>query len=256
MPALGIYLFTGPDRPRKLSRIQELERALTVGPLDAHHVDAGAVSAQELSALCRQRPAQSQARLVVVDDAHRLSRECVDMFDQQSALIAQSACVVILLETAVGVRHPLSSPPASWRTETFPDRESPAVKPFALAEALANRNKATALEIVRDQIRSGKEPVELFGLIGWQLMRWLLVRRLIDERVPPEQMAAATGLKAWPLQRVQAEVRNRSAESIQKLLEECWRLDTDSKTGRVIPALAVEQLVIEVCMAGEKTAVV
>ena len=50
----GLYVFTGPDRVRKLQRLQAFEHALGVGHLDRHRLDARELPAPALLALCRQ----------------------------------------------------------------------------------------------------------------------------------------------------------------------------------------------------------
>ena len=76
MPAVraqSLWIFSGADRARKLQRLQELERALQVQPLDRHQVDGAQITPKALLALCRQQPAASPVRLVVVDHFRRTS---------------------------------------------------------------------------------------------------------------------------------------------------------------------------------------
>ena len=243
----GLQLFLGPDRAQKLQRIQALERSLLVQPLDRHHVDATQTAGSALLGLCRQRPAASPLRLIVVDQAHRLDAATVEALVQHAPVIAHSACVILLVETELSARHALVRGAEALTTERFVGREAPATKPFALTDALGNRDAAGALGAVHDQLLAGKEPLELLGLVVWQVNRWALVRRLLDERCGAERMAAVTGLRPWQLQRMQSEVRGRSLPSLQRLLSRCWRLDVDAKTGRASPAFAIEQVVLEVC---------
>ena len=132
-------------------------------------------------------------------------------------------------------------------TEEFPARSAPAAKPFALTEALGRRDAGTALSAMRDQLVGGKEPLELLGLVAWQLQRWVVVRRLLDAGVAAERVGELTGLKPWQVERIRSEVARRPLETLDDLLERCWRLDVDAKSGRAIPELALEQLVLEVC---------
>ena len=246
----GVHLFLGPDRARKLQRIHEWERALGVAPLDRHHLDGASVGAAPLLALCRQQPAASPLRLIAVDEAHRLDGAAVDALLEHADVIAKSACVVLLVEAELTQRHALTrslSRGGGLATEEFPARSSPAAKPFALTEALGRRDAATALSAVRDQLMSGKEPLELLGLVAWQLQRWVVVRRLLDAGVPAERVGQLTGLKPWQVERIRSEVARRPLETLDDLLERCWRLDVDAKSGRAIPELALEQLVLEVC---------
>ncbi len=248
MPERGLHLFLGPDRPAKLQRLREWTHALGVQPLDAHQVDAAAIPAPDLLALCRQQPAVSPCRLVVVDEAHRLDGACVTALAQHADLIAATSCVILLVEAELSVRHPLAR--ANLRSERFAGREASAVKPFALTDALGERRLAGALAAVHDQLMAGREPTELLALIAWQLNRWVMVKRFLQQGYQGERLAALTGMKPWQAQRLQAEVAGRSLTSLQELLERCWQTDVAMKTGRVVPETAVEQLVAEACLTG------
>jgi DNA polymerase III delta subunit len=250
MAHCGICLFLGPDRPRKLLRIHELEGALGVQPFDRHQLDAAGTSARQLVALCRQRPAASPVRLIVIDQAHRLDRACVDALLAHAAVIAKNACVVLLVEVELSLRHALAKASGGMRTERFPGRSISAVKPFALTDALGSRDVAGALAAVRDQLLAGKEPLELLGLIAWQLHRWVTVKRLGRAGYSAERVVSVTGLHPWQAQRLLSEVARRSLESLQRTLSRCWQLDLDAKRGRTVPELAVEQLVVEMCLTG------
>jgi len=256
MPHTGLHLFLGPDRARKLSRIQEFERTLRVGALDRHDLEGAAVRPAELVALCRQRPAESAARLIVVDRAQRLSADGVRALWHHADAIRQTACVVLLVEEDTSSRHPLSPSQhpenAPMTIEQFPARDVPAVKPFALIDALGRRDAAAALLAIHDQLVNGKEPLELLGLVAWQLQRWVIVRRLMDAGHTTAHIADVAGLRPWQAQRLQTEVGARSLEALHALLERCWQVDTDAKRSAVIPWLAVEQLVLEVCQAETK----
>lgn len=244
----GLYLFLGTDRVRKLQRIQELERALRVGPLDRHQLDAATMTAPELLALCRQQPAAGSVRLIVVDQAHRLTGACVEALLTHAAVITANAALILLVETELSVRHPLAAAGRAIATERFPGRDAPALKPFALTDALGTRDLGAALGAVHDQLLAGKEPLELLGLIAWQLQRWVLVKRLLGMGERTERIAAVTGLKFWQVERVVSEVAPRSLDSLEELLERCWQLDVDAKRGRANARVAIEQLVSEVCI--------
>ena len=249
MPAPGLHLFLGPDRPAKLQRLQAIERSLGVRPLDRHHVDAAQCAGAELLALCRQQPADSPVRLIVVEQAQRLDQPTVAALLQHAEGIAKSACLILLVETELSVRHALTQASASMATERFAGRSPLAAKPFALTDALGTQDAAGALGALHEQLLAGKEPLELLGLVAWQLNRWVLVKRLSALGHGMERIAASTGLKPWQVERAQAEVARRPLETIQGLLERCWQLDVDAKSGRAIAELAVEELVVEICTA-------
>ena len=245
MSPRGVHLFLGPDRAGKLQRIQALERSLAVQPLDRHHLDAARTKGAEVVALCRQQPALSPLRLVVVDQAHRLDQACVEALLQHAEVIAQTACVVLLVEQELSARHALAR--ATLPTERFVGRNTIAAKPFALTDALGTRDTTAALASWHDQLLAGREPLEVLGLVAWQLHRWVLIKRLSASGLSEERIAQATGFRPWQVQRAQGEVAQRPLASLQRLLERCWELDVDAKSGRAVPELAVEELIVEVC---------
>ena len=250
MDAGGLQLFLGADRPRKLQRIQELSQALRVGPLDRHDLEAGSVDGAELVALARQQPATAARRLIVVDQADRLPERAIAALLQHAPAIRQSACVVLLAERELSVRHPLARAAQEGLVALtrFAARDVAAVKPFALVEALGVKDLAGALQAVRDQLRMGREPTEVLGLILWQVQRWATVRRLLDAGSAPARIAVVAGLRAWQLERLRGELAGRSTAALRRMLGRCWQVDVEIKTGRTLPWLAVEQLVMELCL--------
>ncbi len=254
-PRGGLHLFLGPDRPRKLQRLQVLERSLGVSPLDRHQLDASTTTAAQLLGFCRQHPAASPVRLVVVDQAHRLDSACVKALLEQAEVIAGATCLVLLVDIELSVRHALAQAQARLTVERFPGRDVPAAKPFALTDALGSRDVGAALLAVHDQLMAGKEPLELLGLVAWQVQRWVTVKRLLDSGCGVERIVSLTGLRQWQVQRIQSELAQRPLASLQQALSRCWQLDVDAKSGRAIPELAIEQLVVEVCLASSGGAV-
>ena len=252
MPPHGVYLLLGPDRSRKLQWIHELERRLTIHPLDRHHLDLADASITELLTLARQQPAMSPWRLIIVDQAHRLDQAGIALLLKQAEAMTSMARVVLVTERELNNRQALAQAAASPSiiVEQFASAASgPSASPFALTDALGQRRAAGALSAAQAQLASGKDPLELLGLVAWQLTRWMAVRRLTAMGCTAEQTASATGLQPWHAQRVLSEVSRRSVASLRELLERCWRLDTDAKHGRIDPRLALEQLLVEICAA-------
>lgn len=264
MSLTGVHLFLGPDRPLKLQRIQSLERSLGIQPFDRHQVDAATTTAAALLALCRQQPATSPVRLIVVDQAHRLDSQGVQALLHHADTIVQVACVILLVESELSVRHALAplmtrAGTGGARTdeavtiEQFPGRDTPATKPFAFTDALGNRDVRGALIAVQDQLLAGKDPLELLGLVAWQLNRWVMAKRLRRLGYTGERISVVMGLRPWQVQRMQSDVAGRSLASLQALLARCWRVDVDAKSGRTIPQLAIEALVAEVCLPAPRS---
>ena len=251
----GLSLWLGPDRARKLQRVGELRRSLSIQPLDAHQLDAAATTPAQVLALCRQQPAASPLRFIVIDQAHRLSSICVDALVQQAEVIAGVACVLLLVEAELPPRHPLAQPHPAITTERFPGQPMTPARPFALTDALGRRDAAAAFLAAHEQLVAGKEPLELVGLVAWQLGQWVRVKRLQQAGYDAQRMVSAAGLRSWQVERWLGEVADRSLDSLQRLLARCWQLDVDAKGGRTPPHVALEQLIAEMCLVTQEMVV-
>jgi DNA polymerase III delta subunit len=254
----GIYLLSGPDRVRKLRRVHELESALKIEPFDRHHVQAPEIGGAQLLALCRQQPAMSPVRFIVVDQAEKLDSAFIQAIRLHAAAIMQTACLIFVSESEPNSRQALwqLSPRSEAQdrspaltVEQFPEQDRPAAKPFVFTEALGNRDVGRSLAAMRDQLMNGRESLELVGLLAWQLQRWVLMKRLMLAGMSIQQMVSVTGFRPWQIQRLQSEVTRRSLSSLQELLGACWRLDLDAKSGRTSPEIALEGLVVRICAA-------
>jgi DNA polymerase III delta subunit len=248
----------GPDRVRKLERIEQQARELSTHALDRHRISATELPAAALVGLCRQQPAASAVRLIVVDEAHRMPMPGIELLRQHAPAIARASRVLFLIDVELTSRHAWArtlqdAGSKKWlQVERFPGRATSPAKPFALVEALGRGDLSGALTAVRTQLQTAREAPEIVGLIAWQLQRWVTVKRLLMAGHTAQRIEGLTGLHGWQVERLQGEVAQRSLAWLQDALAKCWKLDTDVKRGRVVPELAVEQFVSEVCLAGSR----
>ena len=247
--ACGLFLFLGPDRARKHQRLAQLRQSLTVHALDSHELNARQLAPADLGTLIREYPTASPARLIVVEEAHRLSPACLKVLEAHHEVLKHVACVVLLSEAPLEASHPLLSLKPYATVESFEEPgRSKSSGAFALLEAVARRDAAVALRLMQDQLAEGKEVVELFGLIGWQLQRWLTVSHLADAGMAPPRIAAVTGWSPWQVDRIRTELAGRRTEGLARLAKRCWEADVEVKTGQTIPRMALERLIVELCL--------
>ncbi len=246
----GLFLFIGPDRARKLERIEAIATARQVHLLDQHRLNAADVSASSLLALIRAYPALSPVRLVIVDDAQRLDAACVKGVAGYADAVSHTACLILLVDGEVTPTHPLATLTPHATIEQFAS-PLPQVTPesFALVNAIARRDLGAALGAMQDQLASGKEVLELLGRVIWQLQRWLLVEHLLEAGTALGRIADLTGIRPGQLERIRVELAGRSLASLRRALQACWQLDVSAKRGQVpLLRVALEQVVVELCL--------
>lgn len=241
----------GSDRERKRQRLSQLAQTLGVHLLDQQRVAASSLPSMNVGALLRQHPVASRLRLVVIEDAHRMSAAQAALVHAHLAAAAQVACLVLLVEgpdgMSIGAHHPLQALASAGTVERFEAAPSGSPKPFALVEAIARRDTASALEALHEQLREGKEEVEVVGLLVWQLQRWVNAQRGLEAGWSGERLASLTGLKPWQLARGLEDAARWPLERLHQLLQQCWDVDMGIKTGKLLPRVALEALVVQMC---------
>lgn len=240
------YLLLGPDRERKRQRLSQLTQALQVHLLDQQRVPASALPSMNIGALLRQHPLASRLRLVVIEDAQKIAAAQAALMQAQWAAAAHVACLVLLIDGELTAH--LRALAEQGTVERF-GLAAPVAKPFALVEAIARRDTAAALEAMHEQLRDGKEEVELVGLLVWQLQRWLSVQRGLEAGWSGERAASLAGIKPWQTARVLEEAAQWPIERLSHLLQQCWDVDVGIKTGKLAPRVALEALLVRMCLS-------
>jgi len=252
MPASGVSeavaLWLGPDRVRKRERLHALQQELSVHLLDWHSVQAAELSAGSLAMWLREVPAASARKVLIVDDALRLDRACVECIRDYAGRGSPPTRLIVLIEGSLPAAHPLHELMRQVVVERFETASGESRQPFALVHAIANRQMAEALRVVHDELENGKDALELISLVAWQVQRWLTVKRLRESGASTQEIVTAVGCQPWQADRLLAEVADCSAAWLRESLEACWEVETRAKSGRLpILRLALEELVIRVC---------
>ena len=109
LPTAHLYIFSGPDRYRKRARIEQLAGSLGIELLDRHEIAAGQVSTPALLALCREQPAASPFKLVVIDEAERLEDVALRQLAAHAPTVASTACIVLVMGKGLTPDHLLGA---------------------------------------------------------------------------------------------------------------------------------------------------
>lgn len=125
---------------------------------------------------------------------------------------------------------------------------SGAANRFALLDAIGRRDGRAALLALHERLMEGSDPLELLGMLVWQLQRWLTTKHLVEAGLSAGQVATRLGLEAWQVHRLLNEVKPRSIEGLREALSRCWEFDVAAKRG-LVPNLRAgcEQVVLDLC---------
>lgn len=114
---------------------------------------------------------------------------------------------------------------------------------FETIDAIGQKNKKRALELVNNHIEKGDSPLYILSMIAYQFRNLLIIRDLLEKQVSPYAIAAKSGLHPFVVKKSYYLVKNFSFPELKKIYQKVFQVDMDIKTGRIEPETALETLV-------------
>lgn len=115
---------------------------------------------------------------------------------------------------------------------------------FDLTDALAQRNRKQALNILHDLLADGEAPLKLIGLITSQVRTLLLVKELAQKGMRGGQVASALSIAPFVAEKALRQVNNFDARQLERIYRQLLDTDAALKRSRMEPEMALDLLVI------------
>ncbi len=115
---------------------------------------------------------------------------------------------------------------------------------FDLTDALAQRNRKQALNILHDLLADGEPPLRLIGTITSQVRSLLLVKELAQKGMRSPQIASTLGVAPFIADKSLRQVGNFSVLQLESAYRQLLATDAALKRSRLTPEMALDLLVI------------
>lgn len=116
---------------------------------------------------------------------------------------------------------------------------------FELTDHLLENRTTRALQVLKEILDDGAEPLMLLGLIGSNFHRLLLAKELMNEGVPRNEVVRSLRLPFRKQQPFLALARKTEREKFAEILQKIARTDLAIKSSLGSPRLQIEALVCE-----------
>lgn len=103
---------------------------------------------------------------------------------------------------------------------------------FALTDALGNKQSASAIQLLEEQLNSGSNANYLLTMMLWQFKILASVRQGLDEGHSPKELAKALALHPYVLEKSINQVRKFSFPHLERAINKLVEADYKSKTGQ------------------------
>jgi DNA polymerase-3 subunit delta len=117
---------------------------------------------------------------------------------------------------------------------------------FRTIDAIAQKDRKTALKMTREHLNKGDAPLYLMSMINYQFRNILAVKDMIEKGTPYPVMVKELGAHPFVLKKSVAQAQRFSLIELKRIYRKLLQLDVEIKTGRVEPEMAIETLIAEI----------
>jgi DNA polymerase-3 subunit delta len=115
---------------------------------------------------------------------------------------------------------------------------------FDLTDALAQRNRKQALNILHDLLSDGEPPLKLISTITSQVRTLLLVKELAQKGMRSAQIASTLSIAPFIADKAYRQIGNFNAQQLEHIYRELLATDAALKRSRLTPEMALDLLVV------------
>lgn len=115
---------------------------------------------------------------------------------------------------------------------------------FDLTDALAQRNRKQALNILHDLLSDGEPPLKLISTITTQMRSLLLVKELAQKGMRSGQVASTLGMAPFLADKCLRQVGNFSSAQLEGIYRQLMATDASLKRSKITPEMALDLLVV------------
>jgi len=121
---------------------------------------------------------------------------------------------------------------------------------FDLTDALAQRNRQRALNVLHDLLADGEPPIKLVSTITSQVRSLLMVKDLAQRGMRAQQIASTVGISPFIVDKALRQVGNFSMTQLEATYRTLLATDAALKRSRLTPEMALDLLVVNFGSSG------
>jgi DNA polymerase III subunit delta len=115
---------------------------------------------------------------------------------------------------------------------------------FDLTDALAQRNRKQALNLLHDLLSDGEPPLKLLSIITTQVRTLLLVKELAQKGMRGAQVASTLGMAPFIAEKALRQAHNFTPAQLEEAYRQLLSADAGLKRSRMTPEMALDLLVV------------
>jgi len=116
---------------------------------------------------------------------------------------------------------------------------------FRTIEAIAQKDKKQALQLLHQHLEKGDMPLYLFSMINFQFRNLLLVRDLIERQKSFNEILKQLPMHPFVIKKSYFQAKHFSLQELKKIYQKIFQLDFQIKIGKIKPEMASELFIAQ-----------
>ena len=116
---------------------------------------------------------------------------------------------------------------------------------FKTIDALAEKNKTRALQLLHTHLDSGENALYLLSMVAYQFRNLLMVKELSEEGLMYASIIKKSGLHPFVVKKTYFQCRQFSFEELKNIYRRIFSVDADIKIGKIEPETALDLLILK-----------
>jgi DNA polymerase-3 subunit delta len=117
---------------------------------------------------------------------------------------------------------------------------------FKTVDAIAQKNKKTAISLIHKHLEKGDNPLYLLSMINFQFRNLLIIKDLIEKNRPYYAILKQSRLHPFIVKKSWQQAKKFTLPELKKIYQKIFQVDLSIKTGKLEPTVALDLLLTEI----------
>ena len=117
---------------------------------------------------------------------------------------------------------------------------------FETIDAIAQKNKKMAIDLLHKHLEKGDSPLYLLSMINFQFRNLLIIKELVEKRNTYNAILRKSNLHPFVVKKSYFQSQKFSFEELKKIYRKIFQVDLEIKTGKIEPEVALDMLIAEI----------
>jgi len=117
---------------------------------------------------------------------------------------------------------------------------------FKTIDALAEKKKNLALNLIHNHLEKGDTPLYLLAMINFQFRNLLAIKDLIEKNTPYSRIINQSNLHPFIVKKIFQQAKRFTLPQLKKIYQKIFEADLAIKTGKIEPETGLDLLIAEI----------